>query len=115
MSGPQPAGVRPVALSKQGDDYLVIDWSDGKRCVYSWKLLRDRCPCASCQEERNKPPDPFRILKPAELQPLRPVAVQPIGYYAYKITWSDGHDTGLYTLEFLRELCDCADVNPKKG
>jgi DUF971 family protein len=29
----------------------------------------------------------------------------PVGYYAYKITWNDGHDTGIYTLENLRQLC----------
>ena len=39
--------------------------------------------------------------------PLQPVALTPIGYYAYKITWNDGHDTGLYTLETLRQLCEC--------
>jgi DUF971 family protein len=30
-----------------------------------------------------------------------------MGYYAYKIVWSDGHDTGLYTMENLRALCEC--------
>ena len=68
-----------------------------------------RCPCAGCREERTKPPDPFRILKPSELVPLKPVAIAPVGYYAYKITWSDGHDSGLYTLENLRALCECAE------
>ena len=27
--------------------------------------------------------------------------------YAYKIVWSDGHDSGIYTLEHLRSLCQC--------
>ena len=31
----------------------------------------------------------------------------PLGHYAYKITWSDGHDTGIYTCEALRDLCQC--------
>lgn len=106
MTGSSSSSIRPVSLRKEGDDYLVIEWSDGKVCRYSWQLLREKCPCAGCREERLKPADPFRILNPAELEPLRPVALNPIGYYAYKITWSDGHDTGLYTLEFLRELCD---------
>jgi DUF971 family protein len=93
-------------LRREGNDLLVIDWSDGKTCKYSWQELRQQCPCASCREERTQPPDPFRILKPSELAPLKPVSVTPVGFYAYKITWSDGHDTGLYTLEYLRELCD---------
>ena len=39
--------------------------------------------------------------------PLAPTRLDPVGYYAYKITWNDGHDAGLYTLEALRELCQC--------
>src|SRR4051794_12503705 len=82
----------PIALKREGADRLVIDWNDGVRSTYTWKQLRAGCPCATCREERDKPPDPFRILKPAELAPLAPVRVEPVGRYAYKITWSDGHD-----------------------
>ena len=99
--------VRPLALRKEGDDRLLIDWSDGHHSVHTWQKLRANCPCAGCRDEREKPPDPFRILKPAELAPLKPVGVTPVGQYAYKITWSDGHDTGLFTLEHLRQLCEC--------
>ncbi|HYT88375.1 MAG TPA: DUF971 domain-containing protein [Gemmataceae bacterium] len=109
MSVSPPEPLRPLALSKEGDDRLVIQWNDGHRSVYRWQHLRDHCPCASCREERLQPPDPFRLLQPAELTPLRPVALAPIGHYAYKITWSDGHDTGIYTLEHLRELCQCPE------
>jgi DUF971 family protein len=100
---------RPTALRKEGDDRLVIDWSDGHQSVHSWNRLRAECPCATCREERLKPPDPFRILSPGEVSagPLRPVAVEPLGHYAYKITWSDGHDSGIFTLENLRGLCEC--------
>ena len=98
---------RPTALSKEGDDRLVIAWSDGHRSVHPWAHLRAQCPCAGCREERTQPPDPFRVLKPSELVPLRPTAITPVGYYAYRITWSDGHDAGLYTLEHLRQLCQC--------
>ena len=105
MSAASGEPPRPLALSKEGDDKLVIQWSDGRRCVYTWKQLRAACPCATCREQREQPPDPFHILKPAELQPLRPLALTPVGHYAYKITWSDGHDTGIFTLEYLRELC----------
>ena len=62
---------------------------------------------AGCREERLQPPDPFRILKPSELAPLKPVKIEAMGYYAYKITWSDGHDTGIYTIDNLRALCQC--------
>jgi DUF971 family protein len=104
--------LRPVKLRKEGEERLIIEWSDGHQSVYSWQHLRDNCPCAGCREERLKPPDPFRILKPSELVPLKPVAITPVGYYAYKITWSDGHDTGLFTLEQLRSLCQCPECHP---
>ncbi len=107
MSATGPDSVRPLSLKREGAEQLVIEWSDGHRGIYAWKHLRDNCPCAGCREERLQPPDPFRILKPNELVPLAPAGVTPIGHYAYKITWSDGHDTGIYTLEHLRALCEC--------
>ena len=105
VSGPE--SLRPLALRKEADDRLAIDWSDGHHSSYTWKHLRDNCSCAGCRDERSQPADPFRILRPSELAPLRPVAVTPVGRYAYKITWSDGHDSGIYTLEALRALCQC--------
>jgi DUF971 family protein len=107
--------LKPVALSKDADNRLVIQWNDGHRSVYGWQNLRDQCPCAGCREERLAPPDPFRILKPSELVPLKPVRIEPVGHYAYKIVWSDGHDSGIYTLEHLRSLCECSDCKPKSG
>ncbi len=112
MSAPESQRPMPVALTKDGPDQLIIEWSDGCRGVLTWKELRSSCPCASCREERDKPPDPFRILKPAELQPLSPVSMPRVGRYAYKIVWSDGHDTGIYTLEHLRALCKCPGEQP---
>ena len=108
----------PVALRKEGDTHLVIEWSDGHRGKYGWKHLREQCPCASCREERNKPADPFRILSDKELAPrppLAPVSLTPVGHYAYKITWNDGHDTGIYTLDSLRQdLCECAECAARR-
>jgi DUF971 family protein len=102
------APLLPLSLSKEGDDCLIIQWNDGHRGVHTWKNLRAQCPCAGCRDERLQPPDPFRILKPAELQPLKPLAIEAVGHYAYKIVWSDGHDAGIFTLENLRELCECS-------
>jgi DUF971 family protein len=98
----------PVSLRRDGD-CLVIEWSDGLVGSVTWKALRDACPCAGCREERQKPADPFRLLRPEELVPLAPVSMPRVGRYAYKIVWSDGHDTGLYTLEHLRQLCEEKD------
>jgi DUF971 family protein len=107
MSAPGSSPPLPVAIRKEGDDRLLIEWDDGHHSVYTWSHLRKNCPCAGCREERQQPPDPFRLLKPGELLPLRAVAMPRVGRYGYKIVWSDGHDTGIYTIENLRALCQC--------
>jgi len=107
---------RPVNLRKEGADRLAIDWSDGHKSVYTWKHLRDNCPCAGCREDKLQPPNPLHVLTSAELTPkppLAPVAITPVGYYAYRIAWNDGHDTGLFTLENLRSLCQCSICQKK--
>jgi DUF971 family protein len=109
MAEPAAGSFTPLALSKDGPDRLAIDWSDGHHSVIAWSHLRKDCPCAGCRDEREKPPDPFRILKTTDLVPLAPVAMNRVGRYAYKIVWSDGHDTGIFTLEHLRALCQCPD------
>jgi YD repeat-containing protein len=110
MSSARNPHWRPMRLARDGQDRLVIEWNDGHRSMYSWTHLRASCPCASCREESGRPADPFRILTPGELAPrppLAPVEFTPVGLYAYKIKWNDGHDSGIYTLEALRALCQC--------
>ena len=115
MSGSGSQALIPVALKREGAEQLLIEWNDGHRSVHTWQNLRRNCPCAGCREEREKPPDPFKILKPEQLVPLAPVAMSPVGRYAYKITWSDGHDTGIFTLEHLRALCECPECKGERG
>lgn len=105
MSLPSNPSLKPRSLRREGEG-LAIEWSDGVRTFVAWQQLRSNCPCATCIEERSKPADPFRILKPSELATgaLAPVKMVACGYYAYQISWNDGHDTGIYTLEMLRHL-----------
>jgi DUF971 family protein len=97
----------PTKLELTPDNRLRITWSDSQIREYSFRELRDKCPCATCREKRNAPPaSPFQlpILSAAEAQPLRIAGMKPVGNYAYSIDFSDGHDTGIYTLESLREM-----------
>jgi DUF971 family protein len=96
--------IQPTKLSLVGADQLAIDWSDGRRLVYSFRELRDACPCATCREKRNQPAPLFPVLKPEEARPLKVRGMQPVGHYAYSIEFSDGHDTGIYTFDLLRRL-----------
>lgn len=95
----------PTALRREGDG-LRIDWSDGVSTTVSWQVLRNHCPCATCNEERAKPPNPFKVLSAAEVAAgaPAPLAMRPVGHYAYQIAWNDGHDSGIYPLDVLRAL-----------
>ncbi len=122
LDGPAPAGpfrfyngfmnsetnaVKPLALRREGEG-LRIEWSDGASTHATWRQLRKNCPCATCNEERSKPADPFRVLSAQEAAagPPSPTAMKPLGHYAYQITWNDGHDTGIYPVELLRSLSE---------
>jgi DUF971 family protein len=98
---------QPVKLARADQNSLVIDWSDGQRRQYSFRELRDACPCATCREKRSEPApvaNLLPVLSTAEAQPLAIAGMQPVGNYAYSIEFSDGHDTGIYTLDLLRQL-----------
>ena len=81
---------------------------DGFRGAIVLRKLRDACPCATCNDKRQQPPNPLQILTEAELRAgaPTPVAMPARGAYAYQVVWNDGHDTGIYTLELLRKLCE---------
>ncbi len=97
--------LKPLSLRREGDG-LLIEWSDGIQTFITWRDLRSNCPCASCIEKRNQPPNPLHVLTPQEVAAgaPQPVKMSPCGYYAYQIAWNDGHDTGIYSLELLRQL-----------
>ena len=98
---------QPVKLELVGDDRLRIEWDDGQKREYRVRELRDRCPCATCREKRTAPqpaPGMLPVLAPEETQPLQIQGMNPVGHYAYNIRFSDGHDTGIYSLELLRQL-----------
>ena len=97
----------PTHLSLTADQRLLVEWNDGRRRSYAFRELREACPCATCREKRSQPPPPataLPILSPGEAQPLRLLEMRPVGNYAYAIAFSDGHDTGIYTFELLRQI-----------
>ena len=99
---------KPVGLKLDEEGSLVIDWSDAKTRVYKVGHLRDNCPCATCREKRKadstQPTNMLPVLSMEEAQPLKITEMKPVGSYAYSITFSDGHDSGIFTLEHLYEL-----------
>ena len=107
------AELKPLSLKRDGDG-LLIRWNDGVTTFAAFRQIRKQCPCASCVEERAKPPNPFRVLTEQEVAagaPV-PVAMAPVGHYAYQITWNDGHSTGIYPIDQLRALSEVRANGP---
>jgi DUF971 family protein len=101
---------------------MEIEWRDGHRSSYSFPFLRDACPCALCEEERGKagraPGDPPK-LAPGALPMFKAAAkalsAEGVGKYAIKFSWNDGHDLGIYSWAFLREVCPCAECKAERA
>ena len=98
-----------IAISKSKG--IKIDWKDGHRSEYGLAYLRDRCPCAACTGAHGTTPrepqadNPFPMFQPA----LKIVNVEPMGNYAIRINWSDGHSSGIYSYDHFREICQCEE------
>lgn len=112
LTGPaiQPAKVR---VDKTGGTGMTIEWRDGHTSSWSFVFLRAACPCATCHEEREAdhrapgtPKPKPQTLLPMYEAPPRPVEIEPIGKYALKFKWNDGHEAGLYSWDYLRNVCD---------
>jgi DUF971 family protein len=97
----------PRKLDLKKDEKLDIVWDDGRVSSYSLSLLRSMCPCAQCKEQREekgKRVNPLRILPGNYAKPLTVESAELVGNYAIKLTWSDGHDTGIYSFQYLSDI-----------
>jgi len=107
---PEPEDLMLALTHLRGDaEALTLEWADGTVHRISWRVLRDRCPCATCANVPAKASslggfDLLPVLSFAETQPLKASGMRPLGNYAYAIQFSDGHNTGIYSLDFLRSL-----------
>jgi DUF971 family protein len=112
-----PAKIRVMKTEGTG---VEIDWKDGHKSKWNFAWLRNACPCATCHEERDKTGRPVGEAKskPQSLlmmyeAPPRPVEVTPVGKYAIKFKWNDGHEAGIYSWEYLRRVCHCNECLAK--
>ena len=108
MIGPKAV---PRALDFSDGELLKVAWSDGGESVFEQKALRRACPCAVCREQRLKL-GPDRFVPASVMQAMRIERTAPVGRYGVKIFWSDGHNTGIYTFEMLREWAEGPEGKP---
>ena len=109
-----------IAISKSKG--IKIDWKDGHRSEYALGYLRDECPCASCTGAHGTEPQKSNYSAPASANPfqmftptLKMSGVEEVGHYAVRILWNDGHNTGIYSFEHLRNICPCAECKAARG
>lgn len=101
VDAPSPSN-SPVELrAPMGAVQLEIDWEDGSTSVLPHRILRGFCPCAGCQGHSGS-------VAFMEGKDLRLMDLSEVGQYAVKLTWGDGHNTGLYTFAYLRRLGDAS-------
>ncbi|CAN5468066.1 DUF971 domain-containing protein [soil metagenome] len=93
--------IEPTQIVEENDSEISITWSDGKTTKYNAAQLRRACPCASCVNEWTGE----KVLKDENVAAdliFKNVGI--VGRYALNFNFSDGHDTGIFSFNYLREL-----------
>jgi DUF971 family protein len=118
MASADPKAVKVHLTTGEG---VEIEWRDGHYSQYTFPFLRNACPCALCDEERSKSrrqPGEGPPVKPGELPMFKPQAkplsAEGVGKYALKFKWNDGHELGIYSWQWLREICQCEECRNSK-
>ena len=113
---------KKVRVKKTDGTGMEIDWTDGHHSGWNFAWLRNACPCATCHEERKKTGRLPGVPKPKEQTllmmyeaPVKPLEVTPVGKYALKFKWSDGHESGIYSWDYLRRVCRCDECIAKEA
>ncbi len=97
MNGPQPW---PVELRvNAAKDLLTIAFDNGEKFELAAEYLRVESPSAEVQGHS---PRERRFVPGKSGVKIR--ALEPVGHYAVRIIFDDGHDTGLFAWNYLREL-----------
>ena len=95
------AETTPTRIKKVSPQELMIVWADGQESRFIAPKLRGLCPCASCKDEMTG----IRIVLPIHIpDDLQIRKIDLVGQYALQFEFSDGHHTGIYSFEHLREL-----------
>ncbi|HXL81902.1 MAG TPA: DUF971 domain-containing protein [Pyrinomonadaceae bacterium] len=93
--------IEPREIKQEGDSGLRITWADDCVCTYTAAELRRHCPCAQCLNEWTGQ----RVLQPESISEELTIAdLSIVGRYALNFRWSDGHETGIYSFRYLRDL-----------
>lgn len=93
--------IEPRQIIEESDSELTIVWSDDSRETYNAPDLRRACPCASCIDEWT---GAKRLKDESVAEDLTIKNTALVGRYALNFRFSDGHETGIYSFKYLKEL-----------
>lgn len=93
----------PKNIEQIGNE-LAIQWSDGSETFLPLRLMRTACPCAACGGEPDALGDVVRPNVTYTAQSFELSGWNLVGGYALQPTWGDGHNTGIYSYEYLRRI-----------
>ena len=100
----------PVKIDLKKDRGLTVEWADGSTSYFSIAYLRRMSPSAEMRQLREEQAkNPLTVLPPSAAKaasggPLTALGAEMVGNYAIRIKFSDGHDTGIYSWGYLREI-----------
>ena len=98
----------PRNIDLKKDRGLTIEWSDGSTSYYSIAYLRKMSPSAEARQLREEiARNPLAILPASAARvsgALAAEGAEMVGNYAIRIRFNDGHDTGIYSWAYLREI-----------
>ena len=98
---------RPRHLDLKQDAGLTVTWDDGSTSFYPIDYLRKMSPSAEMRELRESmAANPLTVLpdSAASDEPITATSAELVGHYAMRIHFSDGHDTGIYSWDYLRQI-----------
>ncbi|MGA8787282.1 MAG: DUF971 domain-containing protein [Polaromonas sp.] len=100
MAGLQAGSPTPVALTVHSQSRILeIAFSDGAEFRIPFELMRIYSPSAEVQGH-----GPGQEILQTGKREVNVVELEPIGNYAVKPVFSDGHESGLFTWDYLYHL-----------
>lgn len=100
MSGLSHSTPRPVDIKlHQTSRLLEIKFDNNTECMLSCEFLRVYSPSAEVKGH-----GPGQEILQLDKEDVNILAIEPVGNYAIKLIFSDGHDTGLYSWDYLYDL-----------
>ncbi len=105
----------PSNITRPQPNLIKINWNDGFESIITIENLRKSCPCAYCLEKAKNQLSANKFVMPTIRRGQYEIKkIEPVGNYALMIVWGDGHNAGIWTWDFLREVFERYKMNSEE-